>query len=332
MSPTAVALRVGPADLSTLSFGAPARLALLLLVAVLLLAYLWVQRRRPSAAVRFTELDLLASVAPRVPAWRRHVPAGLLLLSLVALTVGFARPQAERQVPRERATIVVALDVSLSMQAEDVAPDRITQAKAAARSFVAGLPLRFNVGLVAFAGSASIVVPPTLDHAGVERAVQDLQLGRGTAIGEAVAASLDALTSVPGEAGLPAPPARIVLLSDGANTQGRPLEEAVALAERARVPVSTIAYGTPDGVVEVQGERIPVPVDGPALAALAQDTGGQDYQAQSGKQLDRVYADIGSSVGRATEQQEVTDLFTGLGLLLGLSAAALSLLWSPRLP
>ena len=315
-----------------MSFAHPGRLLLLAVVLGLLAAYVLVQRRRPTYAVRFSELDLLASIAPRVPAWRRHVPAGLLLLALAALTVGFAAPSADRQVPRERATVVVALDVSLSMMAEDVDPDRITEAKAAARSFVEGLPDRFNVGLVAFSGTASVVVPPTLDHASVERAVSELQLGPGTAIGEAVVASLTALTSVPGAPGLPPPPARVVLLSDGANTQGRPISRAVALAQEAGVPVSTIAYGTEDGVVEVEGQRIRVPVDGPALARLADRTDGIAYEAESGDELEEVYEDIGSSVGTTVERQEVTDVLTGLGLLLGLASAATALLWSPRIP
>lgn len=318
--------------MSSLTFAAPGRLLLLLLVAALLAGYVWAQRRRPRYAVRFSELDLLASVAPRVPAWRRHVPSVLLLLSLVALTTGFAEPQADRQVPRERATVVVALDVSLSMMAEDVDPDRITAAKEAARTFVAALPSRFNVGLVAFSGTSSVVVPPTLDHAAVERAVEELQLGPGTAIGEAVVSSLAALASVPGEQGQAAPPARVVLLSDGANTQGRPLAAGVRRARDAGVPVSTIAYGTPDGVVEVEGQRIRVPVDGPALRELAEATDGQSYEAESGDQLEEVYEDIGSSVGTTTERQEVSDAFAGLGLLLALGAAATALLWSPRMP
>jgi Ca-activated chloride channel family protein len=313
------------------SFLAAERLLLLLLVAALAAAYVLLQRRRPRYAVRFTELDLLASVAPKVPGWRRHVSAGLLLLSLVALTTAFARPQADRQVPRERATVVVALDVSLSMQATDVSPDRFTAAKQAAREFIRGLPDRFNVSLVAFSATASVVMPPTQDHLAVERAVDGLALGQGTAIGEAVVASLEALRSVPGEQGLPPPPARIVLLSDGANTSGRPVELAQQAARAAGVPVSTIAYGTQDGVVDVEGQLIPVPVDRPALAALGQATGGEAYQAESGDELQQVYDDIGSQVGTTTERQEVTAVLTGLGLAAALAAAVTSLLWSPRL-
>lgn len=314
------------------SFLAPGRLWLLLVVAGLLVAYVVLQRRRPAYAARFTELDLLASVVPRSAAWRRHVPAGLLLLSLVALTTAFARPEADVQVARERATVVVALDTSLSMQATDVAPDRITAARESASAFVEGLPDRFNVGLVSFSGSAAVVVSPTQDHLLVVEAVERLELGPSTAIGDAVLASLDAIEAVPGEEGQPLPPARIVLLSDGTSTVGRPVPAAVEAALEAGVPVSTIAYGTADGVVEVQGQEIPVPVDRPALERLATSTGGSAFTAESGEELSAVYEDIGTQVGTTTERREVTDIVTGAGLALALAAAAASLLWSARLP
>lgn len=313
------------------SFLAPGRLWLLLCVAALAAGYLVLQRRRPAYAVRFTELELLASVAPRFPGWRRHVPAGLLLLSLALLTVAFARPQALVEVPREQATIVVAIDTSLSMEATDVAPDRITAALQSASAFVDGLPERFNVGLVSFSGQAAVVVPPTQDHQVVTTAVQTLELGPSTAIAEAVFASLEAIRSVPGEEGQN-PPARIVLLSDGTNTVGRPLAAAAEAAREAGVPVSTIAYGTPDGVVEVQGQLIPVPVDAAALEQFAESTGGQAFTAESGEQLSEVYDDIGSQVGTAAEPQEVTAAVTGLGLLAAALAAVGALVWTARLP
>lgn len=316
----------------TLAFLAPGRLWLLLLVLGLLVAYVALQRRRPVYAARFTELDLLASVVPRSAAWKRHVPAGLLLLSLVALTGAFARPEADVRVPRERATVIVALDTSLSMQATDVEPDRITAARASASAFVDGLPERFAVGLVSFSGSATVVVSPTQDHQLVVEAVERLELGPSTAIGDAVLASLDAIRVVPGEQGQPPPPARIVLLSDGTSTVGRPVAGAADAAIEAGVPVSTIAYGTADGVVVVQGQEIPVPVDAPSLARLAEATGGSAFSAESGEELSAVYEDIGSQVGTTTERREVTDVVTGVGLLLAVAAAAASLVWSARLP
>ena len=315
-----------------MSFLAPGRLWLLIAVAALVVAYVVQLRRRSRYAVRFTDLDLLASVAPRSPGWRRHVPAGLLALALVALTVGFARPEGEVEVPRERATVLVALDTSLSMNAVDVEPSRDTAARQAATRFVEDLPARFNVGLVSFSGQASLVVPPTQQHAAVTTALQDLELGSGTAIGEAVLASVGALSLVPGEDGAGAPPARIVLLSDGTNTVGRPVDTAVQAARDAGVPVSTIAFGTQEGVVEVDGTEIPVPVDRASLRALAESTGGTAYTAESGDALSEVYEDIGSQVGTTVEQREITARLTGLGLLLAAGAAVLSLLWGTRLP
>lgn len=315
-----------------MSFLSPWRLLLLLVVAAVVVVYVVQARRRSTYTVRFTELDLLASVAPRRPGWRRHVPASLLALSLVALVVGFARPQAQVDGSAERATVVVALDVSLSMQAVDVSPTRLSAAQQAATRFVEALPERFNVGLVSFSGTAALVVPPTQDHAKVTQAVQDLTLDNGTAIGEAVFTSLGALKLLPGAPGLPAPPARIVLLSDGSNTVGRPVEQGVSAARDAGVPVSTIAFGTREGTVTIMRQTISVPVDREALQALADGTGGKAYTAESATALSGVYSDIGSQVGTTQERREVTSRFTGLGLLLATGAAMLGLLWGIRLP
>jgi Ca-activated chloride channel homolog len=313
-------------------FLAPGRLWLLLAVAALAVGYVVVQRRRTAYAVRFTELSLLASVAPRIPAWRRHVPAVLLLLSLTALTTAFARPESDVQVPREAATVVLAIDVSLSMEATDVAPSRIAAARDSAVSFVERLPDSFAVGLVSFSGSAAVVVPPTQDHAAVAQAVRGLQLGPSTAIGEAVFTSLEAVRSVPVQEGEEPAPARIVLLTDGTNTVGRGLDAAAAAAREAGAPVSTISFGTAEGVVEVQGQTVPVPVDVRAMEDLALDTGGAAFTAESGAELDAVYDDISGQVGTTSERRETTDRFAGLALLLALAAALGSLLWGARLP
>ncbi|GAC1440871.1 MAG: VWA domain-containing protein [Mycobacteriales bacterium] len=304
------------------------------MVAVIALAvtYGWLQSRRPTYAARFTELDLLASVAPTRPGWRRHVPAGLLLLSLLALTAAFARPTAVVTVPRERATIVIALDTSASMHAVDVSPDRFTAAKHSAQAFIDRLPKQFNVGLVSFNAVASVVATPTQDHAAVRDAVDQLRLAGGTAIGEAVIASLNAIRTVPGGQAAKPPPARVVLLSDGGNTIGRSISEAANAATALAIPVSTIAYGTAFGTVDVQGQTVPVPVDAPALAGLAQATGGRAYAAASGEELNGVYADIGSQVGYTRQRREVTATLTGLGLLTAAGAAVTSLLWSARFP
>lgn len=314
------------------SFLAPGRLWLLLLVAALAAAYVLVQRRRTQYAVRFTELSLLASVAPRVPPWRRHVPAALLLLALTLLTTAVARPEGEVEVPRERATVVLAIDVSLSMEAVDVEPDRLTAAQDSAVQFIERLPVGFAVGLVAFSGSASVVVPPTQDHDAVSSAVLALQLGPSTAIGEAVFASLEAARSVPVPEGEQPAPARVVLLTDGTNTVGRDLGSAAEAASEQGVPVSTISFGTADGVVEVEGQLVPVPVDVASMDQLARATGGAAFTAESGDELDAVYDDIGAQVGTTTELREVTDVVALLALLVALLAGAASLAWGSRLP
>ncbi|RZS89653.1 Ca-activated chloride channel family protein [Motilibacter rhizosphaerae] len=314
-----------------LAFSSPGRLALLALVAVLAVAYVLAgrRRRRSVEAVPLPGLDLLAASLPRL-GWRRHLPAAALLLALGLGTLAFAAPTAEVRVPRERATVIVALDVSLSMSATDVSPDRLSAAKDAARQFVGQLPARFNVGLVAFAGTASSVVAPTQDHEAVARAIDDLQLANGTAIGDAVDTALTAIAAVPGAKGSAAPPARVVLLSDGGNTQGRSLAQAEGEAQSAKVPVSTIAYGTPDGVVRVPEGLIRVPVDAAALAELASTTSGHAYQARSGSELRSVYADIGSQVGYRLERHSVAAGMTGFALLAALAAGAAALVWSPR--
>jgi Ca-activated chloride channel homolog len=314
------------------SFLSPSRLLLLLVVAGLVAAYVVMQGRRKAYAVRFTNLDLLDSVAPRRPGWRRHVPAAAFLTALGLVVIAFAQPTRPVKVPREEATIVMAVDVSLSMEAADVAPNRITAAKVAAKSFVDIVPPRLNIGLVAFSGAAQVMVSPTVDHELVKRNLDNLVLGPRTAIGEAVFASLGAIASVPTQPGKQPPPARIVLMSDGETTVGRPNEMAADAAVEAKVPVSTIAFGTDAGFVEVEGRQISVPVNREALAQLAETTEGTAFEAATAKELRKVYEDIGSSVGYKTEKRLVTSWFVGLGLACALGAAATSLVWFSRLP
>ncbi|MDH6463219.1 Ca-activated chloride channel family protein [Micromonospora sp. A200] len=319
-----------------MTWQSPARLLLLLGVFALAGGYLLAQRRRSRYAVRFTNLRLLDRVAPTRPAWRRHVPAGLFLAMLALLVVGFARPTAEVRVPRERATVMVAVDVSTSMLATDVEPDRLAAAKHAARRFVDGLPDEFNVGLVAFAGSAAVVVPPGTDrealHEGIDRLAEGITGVQGTAIGEAISASLGAVKSLDSTAAKKPPPARVILLSDGANTSGMDPMEAAAAAVTAKVPVHTISFGTPGGFVDRGGRPIQVPVDGQTLKAVAEDTGGGFHEAGNSAELRKVYEDIGSSVGYRTERQDISARFIGLGLMFAMGAAAGSMRWFSRLP
>ncbi len=315
-----------------MTFLAAGRLWLLLAVVALVVAYVVSQFRAKKYAVRFSNLSLLESVAPKRPGWRRHLPAAAFALALATFVVAFAQPTRDTKVPREQATIVMAIDVSLSMQATDVAPTRLQAAKVAAASFVDLVPSKLNIGLVAFSGTAQVLVPPTTDHTLLKRNIDNLQLGPATAIGEAIFASLGAIAAVSAQPGQKLPPARIVLMSDGATTVGRANAPAAKAASDAHTPVSTIAFGTQTGTVLVEGNPVRVPVNKDALRVIADETKGSFFEAASGKELKKVYADIGSSVGYRTERKEATAFFVGLGLVFALVAAATSLVWFSRLP
>ena len=320
-----------------LSFVDPGWLLLLLAPVALLAVYVVLQQRRPEYAVRFTNLELLDKVAPKRPGWRRHVTAGVFLLALAALIVAVARPTRDVQVPVERATVVMAIDTSLSMEATDVAPSRLEAAQEAANRFVELLPPSINLGLVTFNGTAQVAVAPTTDRDAVRRAVDGLELGESTATGDAIFASLDAIESMPDEGTDEPVPARIVLMSDGTRTVGRSEGEASAAAIESDVPVSTIAFGTPNGTIEYTDETtpptiVPVPVDEVSLQNIAEATGGSFFTAASEAELSQVFEDIGSSVGYETEQREITPWFVGIALLFFLAAASLSLAWFARLP
>jgi Ca-activated chloride channel family protein len=294
--------------------------------------YVWRQLHKRQYAVRFTNVELLRHLAPRGIGARRHLAAGAFLLSLVVLAMGLARPSIDAKEPLERATIMLAIDVSLSMQSNDVSPTRIQAAEQAAKDFVKQLPAGYNLGLVTFAKSANVKVSPTKDRAPVLAELDGLQLAEATATGEAVFACLDAVRSVPADGADELPPARIVLLSDGFRTFGRSIEEAAAAASAANIPVSTIAFGTDEGVVRINGQTQRVPVDRQSLQRLAETTKGTFYEAASAEELKTVYKDMGSSIGYRTKPREVTQWYVGVGLLFALTAAAFSLLWTSRLP
>lgn len=300
-----------------MSFDLPSRLLLLVAVAALAAIYLVQQVRRSAVQRRWTQDALLASGAPTRPGRWRHLPAVLVLMSLVAMTASFAGPRQARQVQREQATIVLALDTSTSMLAQDVAPDRFTAAKAAATRFVETLPAGFEVALVGYHATATLYVPPTRDHASVTRAIQALELSGGTALGDAVLASLTALRAPEGGA--------IVLLADGGSTTGSSVPLAIAQAKTAGVPISTIAYGTPEGAVIFGGRTYLVPVDKPALAAIADATGGQTYSAATGDQLAGVYNNIRTRLSTTTENQDIAAELAGIALALLLGAAVSAL-------
>ena len=309
------------------------RLWLLLGVGALAGAWVAVASQRRRHVLRFTSVELLDVVAPRRPGWRRHVPAACFLAALGALVVGFARPARALDVGQERATVVLAVDTSLSMQSDDVAPSRLRVAEKAARQFVRQLPPELDVGLVTFNGATSVAVPPTRDHQAVIDALDQLQLGEGTAIGDAVTASLATVRAGPkGDDGRPAP-ARIVVMSDGETTMGRPNDQAAADAAKAGVPVDTIAFGTAGGTIDDgQGGREPVPVAPGPLAEIARQTGGRAFEAGSLGELRSVYADIGRVVGHERVWRDVSGWFDGAGIALLALAGTLSLAWSQRLP
>ncbi|MEY2476645.1 MAG: Ca-activated chloride channel [Actinomycetota bacterium] len=315
-----------------MTFLSPGLLWLALLVAGLAGAYVVLARRRRHYAVRFTNLDLLASVAPRRPGWRRHGPAAAMALALLALVVGLARPARDERVPKEAATVMLVVDVSASMEATDVEPTRLAAAQAAASRFVRGLPERLRVGLVAYDRTPRVLATPTADHGTVTAALEQLETGPGTASGEAVVAALDAIDAAQGAGQTDgSQTAAIVLLSDGVTTVGRSVEDAATTATEQQVPVTTIAFGTDAGTVDVQGRSIPVPADDVSMQALAEATGGKSFTAESAGQLDEVYADIGTRVGYTVEKHEVGMTFVAIGLALLLASMAAALVWSGRL-
>lgn len=315
------------------AFLSPARLYGLFAVIGLALAYVLLSFRRGAYTVRFTNLPLLDSVAPRRPGWRRHIAAAVFLVGIASMIVAWARPAEQVLVPKERATVVLAIDTSLSMEAADVTPSRIEAAKTAALTFIEGLPEQINVGLVTFDGVARVRVTPTTDRRPVSAAIQNLELGPATAIGEAIFAGLDAVETAPlvDVEGEPVP-ATMIVMTDGKTTVGRPDADGAAAAIAAEIPISTIAFGTDRGTIVIDGEIQPVPVERVALRAISDETGGQFFEAASLGELESVYADIGSSIGFDTEEAEVTDRFVGYAaLLLGISTL-LSLLWFQRIP
>ncbi|HET9647745.1 MAG TPA: VWA domain-containing protein [Microlunatus sp.] len=306
-----------------LAFMSPDRLLLLIAIPLLVAAYIYASRRKNRRGMRFTNTSMLDVVVPKQSQWRRHVAVALSLLSLITLTAAFARPKTTVDVPRERATVVLVIDASQSMQATDVAPTRLDAAKQAAIQFVRDLPEKYNVSVVSMAGNVSILVPPTLQHNTVETAINSIKLQDSTAIGEGIATAMRALEQAPKDPAKPNDPApgAIVLLSDGTNTSGRSPQQAAAEAGAKKVPIYTIAYGTENGYVDLDGKRQLVPVDHELMSQIAKLSGGQTFDAASLSELRNVYKNIGSEVGYEKAQREVTARFAGYGLAFAVLAA-----------
>jgi Ca-activated chloride channel family protein len=328
-----------------LSFLAPSRLWLLLLPVLLVGAYVVSQIRRRGYVVKFTNVDLLDSVAPKRPRWRRHLPAVALLLGLAALSLSLAKPAMATDVSNREAVVVLAVDTSLSMQANDVAPSRLAAAQEAAQAFLQKVPKGVRVGLVTFNNGAQLVVPPTEETAAVSRAVDNLRLGEGTAIGEAVFTSLGAIAEAlkvePEAAGQNASklepdekkPAVIVLMSDGETTVGRSNDEAAAAASTQGRPVYTVAVGTDGGQVTLpDGSSQPVPVNRDALQQLATSTGGKYFPAYTSGELKQVYQDLGRTLTKEPVKKDISPWFVGAAMGFLALAALGSLVWFARLP
>jgi Ca-activated chloride channel homolog len=325
--------------MESVSFGSPFLLWGLLLIPVALLAYMLLQRRRIKYAARFTNLDLLANVVDASPGRRRHVPATFAVLALAALVVAMARPQAVVAVPRDDATVLLTIDTSASMTATDVPPTRLEAAKSASSSFLDLLPDRFRVGLVSFSSIVSVLEEPSDDREAVRSALDRLEGDVGTALGDAIVESV-ALAPDPEEqddlsGGRPL--FAILLLSDGANSVGREPLDVIDEAQEAGVPIHTIAFGTPQGTVDITNdfgvtETYRVPPDPTTLRQVAQETGGRFFEAPTEADLEAVYEEIGSQVSYEDEERELTAAFAAAGAVFLLLGAGLSALWFGRIP
>jgi Ca-activated chloride channel family protein len=322
------------------SFASPWLLLCLLAVPAAVAAYLILERRRARQAEAWSSSALLANMVPGRPGRRRLIPVTLFLIGLTLLLAGFARPQANINVPKEGATVVLAIDVSGSMEATDVKPTRVQAARAAATEFLQKLPKKYRASLVTFSDHSTVKVAPTYEHDKVIAALPTKAQAEGTALGEGIAASVLVAQRAIGkpQAGKERVPAAILLLSDGSQTsKGLDPAQAAGRAKKIGVPISTVALGTARGMLvrklaqPGQTERIPVPPAPNALKALAQQTQGTFFQAHSADQLKKVYEDLGHRLLKQRERREVTVVATGAALAFMLVGAALSGVWFRRL-
>jgi Ca-activated chloride channel homolog len=325
------------------SFAQPWWLLLLVAVAALVYVYWRMQRRRLRDTMRFTNLELLERVAPRRPGWIRHAPSALVLVALVLLSVALAGPTAEAKVPRNRATVVLVIDVSLSMQATDVVPTRLEAAQVAAKGFADRLTPGINLGLISFAGTAAVLVSPTVDRDPVKRAIDGLKLSESTATGEAILAALQSIESfsqgLAGGAEGP-PPARVVLMTDGKQTLPGPDGEneprgsftAAHKAADGKVPISTISFGTLLGRIDLSGRSTPVPVDDDSMRKIAQISGGQFFTAASQEELTQVYENLSEEIGYEVRRVDTSRPWLIAGALLAMAGIGSAFAFGRRLP
>ena len=320
-----------------MSFQSPLALIGLVLVPVLVGLYVLRERRRQSYAARFSAPALLPNLVSTAPGWRRHLPLAFFLVALAAMVVGVARPRASVSVQREEATVLIAIDSSLSMSSQDVWPSRLAAARSAAQAFVDGMPKKFRVGVIGFSGRAYVAVPPTEERPLVYRALGSLHAGQGTALGDAVALATKIARRERDSDGR-IPPTSILVISDGAQMSGRTTPEAAALQARGlHIPVYSVVVGTQDGVVTVPlaggfQAQIRVPPDPATLRRVAQASGGKFFDTLSDTRLKQIYEKLGSRLGRRRETREIGDFFAGGSAAFLLFGGALSALWFRRVP
>jgi Ca-activated chloride channel homolog len=311
------------------SFASPAFLAALALVPLALAAHVLVRRRARRYAVRYPAVATLAPLLPNASTWRRRLPLALFLASLAALTLALARPHRTVAVPREQASIVLVTDVSRSMLAEDVDPNRLEAARSAALRFLEEVPREARVGLVAFSTDPHTIEEPTDERDEIQALVDGLSADGGTAAGDALAAALG-MVDGPAE---DRPPAAILLLSDGKTTTGRDPIPVARQARRAGVPIHTVALGTRSAtIVTPDGSLLPVPPDPETMRRIADLSGGRSFEVADADELGSIYEQLGSRVATKKERREVTSTFAAGGLVLLLASAAFGLRATALLP
>ena len=335
----------------------PEMLWLLIVLPLLVLLYVWLLRRRKKTAIRFANLTLVKEAMGKSAAWRRHLPPALLLVALGALLFATSRPMAIISLPSQQETIILAIDVSGSMRATDVLPDRFTAAKDAAKAFLTDLPRTVRIGVVQFAGTAAVVQPPTLSRDDVSAAIDRFQLQRGTATGSGIVLSLATifpeagidLSQITGQRNMPPGPndkapadftpvqpgsygsAAIIMLTDGQRTTGPDPMEAAKMAADRGVRVYTVGVGTKDGeTIGFEGWSMRVRLDEDTLKNIANLTRAEYYYAGTAADLKKVYQALSTRLVVEKKETEVSALFAALGALLVMLAAGLSVWWFGR--
>ncbi|WP_370329658.1 VWA domain-containing protein [Mycolicibacterium hippocampi] len=328
----------GPMSLS--GFEHPWFFLFFLVIIGLIALYVVVQLSRHRRVLRFANMELLESVAPKRPSRWRHLPATLLILALVSFTVAMAGPTHDVRIPRNRAVVMLVVDVSQSMRATDVAPNRLAAAQEAAKQFADQLTPGINLGLISYAGTATVLVSPTTNREATKNAIDKLQLADRTATGEGIFTALQAVATVGAVigGGDEPPPARIVLMSDGKETvpsnpdNPKGAYTAARTADDQGVPISTVSFGTPYGYVEINDQRQPVPVDDEMLKRIADLSGGEAFTASSLEQLKEVFTNLQEQIGYETIKGDASVGWLRLGALVLAASALAALLINRRLP